>query len=61
MISRRRFVAAGTAALLLPGCDKLDRDPRFKGLLRSAEKLTMKTQRLIGRDALAREYSEGQL
>ena len=61
MISRRRFVAAGTAALLLPGCDKLDRDPQFKDLLRSAEKLTMKTQRLIGRDALAREYSEDDL
>jgi len=62
MISRRRFIVTGTSGLLLAGCDKLDRDPEFKGLLRSAEKLTMRSQRLIGgRNALAREYGEADL
>jgi DMSO/TMAO reductase YedYZ molybdopterin-dependent catalytic subunit len=62
MISRRRFVAAGASGLLLGGCDKLDRNPGFKGVLRSAETLTMKSQRLIGgRNDLAREYSEADL
>ena len=58
MISRRRVILGGSSSLLLGGCDKLDRDPEFKAVLRSAEGLTMRTQRLIGgRDSLAREYS----
>jgi DMSO/TMAO reductase YedYZ molybdopterin-dependent catalytic subunit len=62
MISRRRFIATGASGLLLAGCDKLDRDPQFKGLLRSAEELTMRSQRLIGgRNDLAREFSEADL
>jgi DMSO/TMAO reductase YedYZ molybdopterin-dependent catalytic subunit len=62
MISRRRFIATTTSGLLLAGCDKLDRDPEFKGLLRSAEKLTMRSQRLVGgRNALAREFGEADL
>jgi DMSO/TMAO reductase YedYZ molybdopterin-dependent catalytic subunit len=62
MISRRRFIAAGASGVLLTGCDKLDRNPTFKGVLRSAEGLTMRSQRLIGgRDALAREFSEADL
>ena len=62
MISRRRFVATGASGLLLGGCDKLDRNPEFKGLLRSAEGLTMRSQRLIGdRNDLAREFSEADL
>jgi DMSO/TMAO reductase YedYZ molybdopterin-dependent catalytic subunit len=62
MISRRRFIVTGASGLMLAGCDKLDRDPQFKGLLRSAEKLTMSSQRLIGgRDALAREFSEADM
>jgi DMSO/TMAO reductase YedYZ molybdopterin-dependent catalytic subunit len=57
MISRRRFIASGGSGLLLAGCDKLDQNSAFKGVLRSAEKLTMGSQRLIGgRGALAREY-----
>lgn len=59
MISRRRFIATGASGLLLTGCDKLDQNQAFKGVLRSAEKLTMSSQRLIGgREALAREYGE---
>lgn len=62
MISRRRFVATGASGLLLGGCDRLDRNQRFKGLLRSAEGLTMRSQRLIGgRNGLAREFSEADM
>jgi DMSO/TMAO reductase YedYZ molybdopterin-dependent catalytic subunit len=62
MITRRRFIATGTSGLLLTGCDRLDRNPAFKEALRSAEKLTMESQRLIGgRNALARQYSEADL
>lgn len=62
MISRRRFIVAGASGVLLAGCDKLDRNARFKGLLRSAEGLTMRAQRLVGgRESLAREYGESDL
>ena len=62
MISRRRFIAAGTSGLLLSGCDRLNNSPQFRGILRSAEKLTMASQRLIApREALAREYGEADL
>jgi len=62
MISRRRFIASGASGLLLGGCDRLNRSPEFRGVLRSAEKLTMNTQRLVSpRDALAREYGEGDM
>jgi DMSO/TMAO reductase YedYZ molybdopterin-dependent catalytic subunit len=59
MIDRRRFIAAGTSGLLLGGCDRLNNNQEFRGVLRSAEKLTMASQRLISsREALAREYRE---
>ena len=62
MISRRRFIATGASGLLLTGCDRLNRNPEFMGVLESAEQLTMKSQRLIGgRDSLAREYSQADL
>lgn len=62
MISRRRFIATGASGLMLTGCDRLNNSPGFRGVLRSAEKLTMNAQRLITpRDALAREYSEADL
>ncbi|MEP7129670.1 MAG: molybdopterin-dependent oxidoreductase [Sphingomicrobium sp.] len=61
MITRRRFVAAGATGatgLLLSGCDRLTHNERFRGVLRSAEKLTIRAQRVVApRDALAREYS----
>ncbi len=61
MISRRTLIAGG-AGLLLAGCDRLDRSPGFRGLLRSAEGLTMRAQRLIvDRDALAREFTAADL
>ena len=62
MIDRRRFIATGASGLLLGGCDRLNDSPGFRGVLRSAEKLTMASQRLISpRDALAREFSEADL
>ena len=58
MISRRRFVATGASGLLLSGCDRLTHSQSFRGVLRSAEGLTMRAQRIVSpRDALAREYS----
>lgn len=62
MISRRRLIATGASGMLLAGCDKLDHNQTFKGVLRSAEGLTMRSQRLIGgRNDLAREYREADL
>jgi DMSO/TMAO reductase YedYZ molybdopterin-dependent catalytic subunit len=62
MINRRRFIATGASGLLLGGCDRLNNSQSFRGVLRSAEKLTMASQRLISpRDALAREYREADL
>jgi DMSO/TMAO reductase YedYZ molybdopterin-dependent catalytic subunit len=62
MISRRKFIGSislGAGGLLLSGCDRLDASPSFRGLLRSAEGLTMRAQRLVtDRTALAREFSE---
>jgi len=56
MISRRTLLVGSTAALLT-GCDKLNDSARFRGVLRSAEGLTMKAQRLISdRAALVREF-----
>jgi DMSO/TMAO reductase YedYZ molybdopterin-dependent catalytic subunit len=62
MISRRRFVAAASSGLLLAGCDRLNNSPRFRSVLRSAEGLNMRAQRLVSaRDSLAREYSEADM
>ncbi len=62
MIDRRRFIGTGAAGLLLGGCDRLTNSQGFRGVLRSAEKLTMAGQRLISpREALAREYSEADM
>lgn len=55
--TRRSLLIAGTG-LMLSGCDRLTNSDRFRRGLRSAEKLTMRTQRLISsRTALAREFS----
>ena len=62
MITRRRFIVAGASGLVLGGCDKLDHNQTFKGILRSADGLAIQTQRLVGgRNALAREYGEADL
>ena len=61
MISRRNFVVGGASGLLLGGCDKLDQSPAFKGLLRSADSLAKGSQRLLGRNALAPQYTDADL
>ena len=65
MISRRRFIGSfglGAGGLLLSGCDRLTDSAGFRGVLRSAEGLTMRAQRLItAREALAREFTEADL
>jgi len=59
--SRRQFLAtgaAGTAAVVLGGCDRLSAAPTFREFLAGAEGLTQRVQRaLLWRGALAREYS----
>jgi DMSO/TMAO reductase YedYZ molybdopterin-dependent catalytic subunit len=61
-ITRRRFLigsASGASALALTGCDLLEQNAGLRAVIRSAETLTMKAQRLLqGRDALAREFAE---
>jgi DMSO/TMAO reductase YedYZ molybdopterin-dependent catalytic subunit len=62
VINRRGFIATGASGVLLGGCDRLNNSPGFRSVLRSAEKLTMASQRLVSpRDALAREFSEADL
>jgi DMSO/TMAO reductase YedYZ molybdopterin-dependent catalytic subunit len=61
MITRRRFIAIASASLLA-GCDRLNNSQAFRGVLRSAEGLTMRAQRLVSpRDALAREFTDADL
>jgi DMSO/TMAO reductase YedYZ molybdopterin-dependent catalytic subunit len=61
-LTRRRFLIGstlGVSALALAGCDILDQNAAMGSVIRSAENLTMKAQRLLqGRDALAREFAE---
>lgn len=61
-ITRRRFLIGstlGASALTLPGCDLLGENADVANVLRTAEQLTMKAQRLLqGRDALAREFTD---
>lgn len=52
----RRGLLTG-AGLLLTGCDALVTDPRARAIAKSAEAATLRWQRLVGRDALAREFS----
>jgi DMSO/TMAO reductase YedYZ molybdopterin-dependent catalytic subunit len=59
--SRRRFLV-GAGALALAGCDLNLQDTAAGKLLRSAESVTMASQRLLlGRDALAREFTEADI
>jgi len=61
MITRRTLLA-GSAASLLAGCDKLNDSDSFHGILRSAEGLTMRAQRLVSdRQALAREFGQADI
>jgi DMSO/TMAO reductase YedYZ molybdopterin-dependent catalytic subunit len=63
--ARRRWLGslvAGAGTLALAGCDRAAHDARIDGVLRSAEKLTMGSQRLIlDHQPLAKEYGERDL
>lgn len=63
-LTRRKLLtgaAIGTPALLL-GCDRLGNAPSFRDtVLRSGEWLSYRVHRLIGGDALAREFTEAEL
>ncbi|TCL64110.1 molybdopterin-binding protein [Rhizobium sp. BK251] len=65
ILTRRRFLIGstlGATALALPGCDMLDQNTDIANVLRSAERLTMKAQRLLqGSHALAREFAEADI
>ena len=63
--TRRRFLrvlATGAGTLALAGCDRLSANRDVAGILRSAEALTMGSQRLLLQARpLAREYGEADL
>lgn len=64
IVSRRGLIragAAGAGSLLLPGCDRLFDNPAFRETLESGENLHRVTQRVLGRNALAREYREADM
>ncbi|HEY1929349.1 MAG TPA: molybdopterin-binding protein [Caulobacteraceae bacterium] len=65
LLSRRRLVGAGTvglAGLMLEGCDRLSRAPRFQDSIGKAADLTEASQRLLlSGQPLAKEFSAAQL
>jgi len=64
LITRRTILRAGAlgaGGLVLSGCDRLNDTPGFRSLLESAEGLHVRSQRLVGRDALAREFAEADM
>ena len=64
ILSRRKLLhagALGAGGLILSGCDRLNDSSAFRGILQSAEGLHMKSQRLVGGQALAREFSESDM
>ncbi|MBP1850140.1 molybdopterin-binding protein [Rhizobium halophytocola] len=65
LLNRRRFLIGASlsaSALGLSGCDAIVENPTSKSVLKLAEGLTMKTQRLLQGDmAMAREYNEADL
>lgn len=65
ILTRRQMLVGGSgtlAALLLAGCDRLSTAPSVQSILRSAESLTYRSQRLVlGVQPLAREFREADL
>jgi DMSO/TMAO reductase YedYZ molybdopterin-dependent catalytic subunit len=64
LVTRRGLVGSlvAGAGLAVSGCDRLGQSEGFREALFSAEKLTMRAQRLItDRDALAREFSAAEM
>lgn len=64
IVSRRKLLgigAAGAGGLLLGGCDRLNQAQGFRSGLIAMEELTMRSQRLLIGDSLAREFTEADL
>lgn len=64
IVSRRKLLgmgAAGASGLLLGGCDQLNANQGFRSGLIGMEELTMRSQRLLMGDALAREFTEADI
>lgn len=64
IVSRRKLIgigAAGAGSLLLGGCDQLNDSEAFRGVLKGATGLNMRTHRLLMGDSLAREFSEAEM
>jgi DMSO/TMAO reductase YedYZ molybdopterin-dependent catalytic subunit len=64
VVTRRKLLGAGAlgaGSVLLSGCDRLNASPGFRSLLTSTEELHKGAQRLIGGQALAREYAEADM
>ena len=63
MITRRRLlrgIGIGAGGLVVGGCDGLNRSEEFRGILRRFEDANRGLQRTLGgRNALAREFGEG--
>jgi hypothetical protein len=63
-LHRRHLLGAlaAVSGLVLPGCDRLASEPRFRSVLDAANSLTYRVQRLlIGPNRLAPEYSEADI
>ena len=63
-LSRRGLLGAAAASaggLLLAGCDRVNQSPAFRTLLQSAEQAHLSSQRLIGGQALAPEFTVADL
>jgi len=64
-LSRRHLLkglASSAGALCLTGCDGLVENPQVDAVMRHTERLTLRSQRLlVGRQALAHEFSEADL
>jgi DMSO/TMAO reductase YedYZ molybdopterin-dependent catalytic subunit len=56
-----RGAGASLAALWLSGCDKVAENPQVVKVLSSAEVLNRRVQRLLGRGALAREFTRADI
>ncbi len=60
LVNRRKLLSAGAlgaSGLILSGCDRLNASPAFRSALQEAGSWHQGTQRLIGGQALAREYA----
>ena len=57
LLTRRSLLGVGAGGVLLSGCDRLATSPGANAFVGMAEKATYGWQRLIGRDALAQEFT----